>query len=100
MTTILRDVSMPSISQDGENVNGDFSLKGSEVLTREVEQVMEQSRQEGWNQEQTQEEIRAAVQSALQSLVEEYGAIKPGESGTKEPSLMNGTQTKQGPSAG
>lgn len=83
-STFLRDVSMPTVTQPTENVNGDFSLKGSEVLEREVSQATEQARQEGLDPAAMEEEIRTAVQRALQSLVEEYGAIKPGESPARE----------------
>lgn len=76
--------SLHSISQPGEKVNGDLSLKGGAVLSQEAARLEEQGRREGWSQERMQGEIRAAVSQVLEDLAKEYGTIKPGENPVRE----------------
>lgn len=87
-STFLRDASMDSIRTDGENVNGDYSLKGTEnaqelaALKRENETLRE--RVDYWKgQTRRSEGVRTdskSVQQAAKKLVKDYSAeIDSGE---------------------
>ena len=81
-STFLRDASMDSIRTDGENVNGDYSLKGTEnaqelaALKRENETLRE--RVDYWKgQTRRSEGVRTdskSVQQAAKKLVKDYSA--------------------------
>ena len=81
-STFLRDASMDSIRTDGENVNGDYSLKGTEnaqeiaALKRENETLRE--RVDYWkSQTRRSDGIRTdskSVEKAAKELTRRYGA--------------------------
>ena len=87
-STFLRDASMDSIRTDGENVNGDYSLKGTEnaqeiaALKRENETLRE--RVDYWKgQTRRSDGVRTdskSVEKAAKELTRRYGAeIESGE---------------------
>lgn len=87
-STFLRDASMDSIRTDGENVNGDYSLKGTEnaqeiaVLKRENETLRQ--RVDYWKgQTRRSDGVRTdskSVEKAAKELTRRYGAdIDSGE---------------------
>lgn len=87
-STFLRDLSMDSIRTDGENVNGDYSLKGTEnaqeiaALKRENETLRE--RVDYWKgQTRRSDGVRTdnkSVEKAAKDLARRYGAeIDSGE---------------------
>lgn len=55
------------------------SLKGSEKLTWEIDRIMKDGRKAGRSDADIRADIEAAVEQAYQDMVEQYGAIKPGE---------------------
>lgn len=81
-STFLRDASMDSIRADGENVNGDYSLKGTEnaqeiaALKRENETLRE--RVDYWKgQTKRSDGVRTdskSVEKAARELTRRYGA--------------------------
>lgn len=81
-STFLRDASMDSIRTDGENVNGDYSLKGTEnaqeiaALKRENETLRE--RVDYWKgQTRRSDGVRTdskSVEKAAKELTRRYGA--------------------------
>lgn len=87
-STFLRDASMDSIRTDGENVNGDYSLKGTEnaqeiaALKRENETLRE--RVDYWKRQTRRSDgVRTdskSVEKAAKELTRRYGAeIDSGE---------------------
>lgn len=87
-STFLRDASMDSIRTDGENVNGDYSLKGTEnaqeiaALKRENETLRQ--RVDYWKgQTRRSDGVRTdskSVEKAAKELTRRYGAeIESGE---------------------
>lgn len=81
-STFLRDASMDSIRTDGENVNGDYSLKGTEnaqeiaALKRENETLRE--RVDYWKRQTRRSDgVRTdskSVEKAAKELTRRYGA--------------------------
>lgn len=67
-----------------EKSTPDYSLKGSQELGRAIDRLMEQARQDGRSEAQVRVDIQALVDQVYRGMVEEYGAIKPGEKATRQ----------------
>ena len=51
----------------------------TEELVQEIERIREEGRVQGRSEEDVLEDIRAAVDEVYQGMIEDFGAIKPGE---------------------
>lgn len=56
-----------------------YSLKGSEELTREIMRIEKEGAKAGRSEADIRADIRAAVQEVYQGMLADYGAIDPGE---------------------
>ena len=56
-----------------------YSLKGSEELTREIMRIEKEGAKAGRSEADIRADIRAAVQEVYQGMLSDYGAIDPGE---------------------
>lgn len=62
-----------------ENPDIRYSLKGEYDLMKETRRLERQARKEGWSDDKLRQERRNAVDRVYNALLEEYGAIAPGE---------------------
>lgn len=56
-----------------------YSLKGSEELGREIERIIRDGKRNKRSDADIQADIRAAVDEVYQGMIEDYGAMEPGE---------------------
>lgn len=64
--------------------NTEYSLKGSDQLTREIDRLMKQVQDGTRSEAEVRQEIRGLVDEVYQGMVEQYGSIKPGEKPARE----------------
>lgn len=57
---------------------------GTEELVQEIERIRKEGRQQGRSEEDVIEDIRAAVDEVYQGMIEDFGAIEPGEKPYRE----------------
>lgn len=82
MTVEERRARMPDLGWDRAvfSQNGPrYSLKGEHDLLQETRRLEQQARKEGWSDQKLRQERRNAVDRVYNALLQEYGAIAPGE---------------------